>query len=218
MPTPKVACSTIKMALIKMELNEPNMNTTFTMHNLTRSPFLTLKQVGNLNKFLKRKDIFRFTFVRNPYSRLLSAYLDKVVKNMPPKQNILKHYGKNWKEHRDFFVSFDDFVDIICDMKVEEMDQHWRNQYYQTFSHTINYDFIGYFERLNSDLEILNRNFRGRLLHNMKSVQVHRTSSSEKLNKYYTKSIQEKVYNKYEKDFEVFGYDSDINNQYPLID
>lgn len=210
-PTPKVACSTIKMALLKMELDQPDIEYFPLIHNLTRSPFLNLSQIGDAEVFINRPDIFRFCFVRNPYTRLLSAYLDKIGRHMPPKESVLAKMGLSWKENRKKEISFIDFIKVIRQSSLEEMDQHWRPQVYQCFFDKIEYDFIGNFENLDEDLISLNRNFRNKLYTKIKTVNEHATKSGEQIRKYYAnEKVRNIVYEIYKKDFETFGYSKDI--------
>lgn len=81
--------------------------------------------VGDLmNKYL-------FTVVRNPYTKLLSAYLDKIIKlqakvaaGMPPE----KYNGFNLPGVPQ---SFEAFVEMVCDQPDRDVDIHWAGQAYQ---------------------------------------------------------------------------------------
>ena len=95
--TPKVGCSTIKDTLQRMELDYPDLQRSDPemIHDRNYSPLLRPAQTWGLDRLLHSRDFFVFCFVRNPYTRLLSAYLDKIVKGLTPKRNILAAMGDN---------------------------------------------------------------------------------------------------------------------------
>ena len=83
--TPKVACSTIKRSLQLLEVGPEIVPPPRKIHERSCSPLLTPSQVGSL--FLEcaySDNFFRFCFVRNPYTRILSCYLDKVYNQYVP--------------------------------------------------------------------------------------------------------------------------------------
>jgi len=93
----KAGCSTIKKQLIRNELDETghtpearNVWAHAPYHNsLMVKPF----QVGPamFNEIIRDKKFLKFIFVRNPYTRALSGYLDKVRKGENMVNNIIPH-------------------------------------------------------------------------------------------------------------------------------
>lgn len=81
--TPKVACSTIKTSLWKWADSQVGTETfTGRPHRRGESPFN--KGIGQLARNIDAVMASTFFAVaRNPYSRILSAYLDKVGKKSP---------------------------------------------------------------------------------------------------------------------------------------
>ena len=206
--TPKVACSTIKLNLQKLEAGLPDFSWDKEMdvHNRDFSPLIKPSQVLDFDSLLARREFYTFCFVRNPYSRLLSCYLDKIAGNKPPKQSILDILG--CKTPKEFFtpVSFTQFVDAISKQSVENMNPHWRPQYYQTFQSTIQFDFIGRFETFSSDFDqVLTVVSQG----DKPSLEVearHKTAAAEKMNTYYNDYLIDMVSQIYKVDFDAFGY------------
>ncbi|MEO1437295.1 MAG: sulfotransferase family protein, partial [Bacteroidota bacterium] len=147
---------------------------------------------------------FKFCLVRNPYTRLLSAYLDKIAQQKPQIHSIKIGLGRAEDDPRA--VSFSEFIDTVIQQAVPEMDHHWRRQYEHTYQATIDYDFIGRFEQFEQDfLHILDRLQIDKRQY-YQPEQRHATNASALLQEYYTEALAEKVYQKYQIDFEYFGY------------
>lgn len=209
--TPKVGCSTIKDTLQRIELDYPEMlrDDFEDIHRRDTSPLLSPSQTCAFERIIQSPSYFVFCFVRNPYERLLSAYLDKIVNGMPGKRSILTAMGDD-PENLNKEIPFREFVDVVTGLEISKMDPHWRIQYYQTFQDVISYDYIGRMENFTNDCKYV----FGRVTNNYEKYYRnevrHATNSSGLLNKYYNSSIQKKVFKKYEIDFEYFGYDKSI--------
>jgi len=210
--TAKVACSTIKLTLQRLELE--NINFTRErfqdIHNREFSPLLRIQQIPNFPSFIENPSYFRFCFVRNPYTRLLAAYLNKIEGNSRlEKELILQQLGYNRRDLA-ISVSFAEFVAAIEAQPPSMMNNHWRHQYYSTFQDSINYQFIGRLENFNDDFSyVLERLGKGTHKYYTPEVR-HQTSSASKLREYYTEDLVNKVYALYEKDFLYFGYDKEL--------
>jgi hypothetical protein len=116
---------------------------------------------------------FCFAFVRNPWSRLVSSYLNRIVGRGAEYRNVMKRlyrgkwyqlhkriryyarkraHGAGWPESAE--VTFREFImREVAVLPVMEMDPHWRPQHAFLGEHQP--DFIGRFERLGEDLEAL---------------------------------------------------------------
>lgn len=207
--SPKTGCSTIKKVLIQAELGKRiDFEHLEYIHYREFNPFLKIWQVGDLEDFFQREDIFKFCFVRNPYTRLLSCYLDKIKQNKFQSQQIKIQAGL--RPDTESTLTFDEFVELVIEQPEMFMDQHWRTQYYQTFQTNIKYDFIGRFENFEKDfLSVLNRlNIDAHQYYD--AEKSHATQADEKITEYYSTEIAEKVYQKYRIDFECFGYDKSL--------
>ncbi len=203
----KVACSTIKLILQRMELDDPSYHgeDLLDIHTRIFSPMIRPAQVGSFSHYIQRPDVKALCFVRNPYTRLLSAYLDKIMQNWPAKRGILECLGRD-PEVLDVDVSFEEFVGVVANQSISEMNPHWRIQYYQTFQEQVDYDFIGRFENLDDDLKTILENINPDYARYWGREERHATRSDKLLKQYYTDEIEEIVYHKYQQDFEEFGY------------
>lgn len=206
--TPKVACSTIKVTLQKMELgvlDSGDEDSNINWHDRESSPLLQPSQISNLKSFLLRDDIYKFCFVRNPYGRLLSAYLNKIAGNKPQKRNLLLQLGYNPTDLSKS-ISFETFVDAVVEQPISMMNIHWRTQYYQTFQDGIEYDFIGRFESFNDDFSNVLNVLYGENKPIITNDFRHKTSANDQIIEHYTDTLKNKVYEKFKIDFEYFGY------------
>lgn len=209
--TPKVGCSTIKDTLQRMEIEYPEfVRENFEdIHYRDMSPLLKPSQTLCFDRMLNNPEFFVFCFARNPYTRLLSSYLDKIVRGRPHKRSILVAMGLDSSD-LSINITFREFVDVVCNMDISHMDPHWRIQYYQTFQDQINYDFIGKFESFQRDCAYVFNKLNVNYNEYFHSELRHATNSSMLLNKYYDKELRSKVFQKYLVDFEFFNYAEEL--------
>ena len=206
--TPKVACSTIKISLQRMELEDPE----FTredfedLHRRDYSPLLRLQQLPNFESYLKREDFFTFCFVRNPYDRLLSCYLDKICHSTNFKKKVLQSMGVG-EANIDHPVSFEEFVTVVENQKPIEMDYHWRPQTYLTCQNTIDYDFTGRLETFADDFQAIGKKLSPKFDEYYVPEFRHQTDAHNLLEKYYNDKLYARVFDIYKIDFETFSYD-----------
>ena len=205
--TPKVCCSTIKSVLQKAELNDPDFfrQDFEDIHNRNFSPLLKPSQVGNLDTFIENNKPFIFCFSRNPYSRLLSAYLDKIDSNRPQKRSVLLHLGKDISDLEQN-VSFDEFVKVAYEQPISNMDPHWRIQYYQTFQDSIDYDFMGKLDNFTEDFVFVLEKLSIDCEKFLSDERRHAQGADELIQDFYTPKLKNLVKDKYAKDFSYFNY------------
>jgi dermatan 4-sulfotransferase 1 len=130
--------------------------------------------------------------VRNPFSRLLSFYLNV------RRQSYSKAIGGSTD------MDFDTFVNYVTLQTTEEMDPHWRVQYYNIFCDVIQYDHFARFENLEDELRTIMARYSSQP--EIRSVHKDQSNAGKKIAAYYTAEIAKKVRDKYAIDFEFFGY------------
>jgi tetratricopeptide (TPR) repeat protein len=156
------------------------------------------------------KDYFVFTFVRNPYTRILSAYLEKFL-----------HPEHEWNHFRTELafepnivsnkVSFVEFLRRVRKYPASDLNAHFTPQWYVLgLDRSMKYDFVGRLENMSSDLSyILSRldaNKATKVLHQAP----HAMNAAEKLKQYYGEEEQSLVREIYADDFKYFGYGYDL--------
>ncbi|MFC3122272.1 sulfotransferase family 2 domain-containing protein [Agaribacter flavus] len=114
---PKNACSTMRtsIALANGCIKDPSQFNWIHKNNFTFS--------ANLSELLKAK--YTFTILRCPYSRLASAYLDKIVN----RDNVAWGYYELRGRKVDLEdVSFSSFVKSMAEPRIRAGNPHWRPQ------------------------------------------------------------------------------------------
>jgi hypothetical protein len=135
---------------------------------------------------------YQFAFVRNPWDRLLSCFLDKT------KQCI----GKSWAlEYYKIYYdcSFEEFIEQLNGKNIV-YDGHLMPQT-MLINNYIN--FIGKFENLSQDLSIV----QNMLSLPKEDIPYENATCHEHYSQYYNKSTRDKIYYLYKEDIERFNYE-----------
>jgi hypothetical protein len=158
---------------------------------------LALRRVEDLNRLIP----FKFAIVRNPYARTLSCYLSKFAGERP-KESLARRLGTQSS------VSFAEFVARVCDQTPEQMDPHWRIQYFNIYCDRLHYDRFVAFENYEQEFAALMQRFFGRSeMHNVRKGALR---AELRLADYYTPALATAVREKYALDFQTFGYSTEL--------
>lgn len=89
--------------------------------NTTMTNTINRAYVFSDKHIVKYPDFYKVLIVRNPFSRLVSSFLDKGFHNFIPLKNLCKKYDKTISD-----LTFKDFIEMVgqCDQK--SMNAHWR--------------------------------------------------------------------------------------------
>lgn len=157
----------------------------------------------------------RFTIIRNPYTRLLSCWLDRIHDfNSTPYYDIcnLLHI----KPTDMVEISFSKFINAIKNQKYKKMNMHWRPQIFESNIQYIYIHKIYTFENIFSNLESLSQFLFGSIKPTFLNTNINKspsiTNAQKKISQHYTEDLIEIVYNIYKDDFAKFGYSQDINH------
>ena len=212
----KVACSSVKAALLPLFDLDPtpyewtledgtrrfNVHRIFlaTDHQIGKDQLL-----GGLDK--EYRDYFKFAFVGNPWDRLLSCYLDKMVGN----RLFPKVAASAVSAGVEYYVNmpFAEFVEAVHQVPDESANAHFRSQYLTVCGPDGEpmADFVGRFENLREDFARVAEEIGVPGLElpefNRKSVSKR---GSRHYREFYDERLQSLVHERYVKDVETFGY------------
>ena len=147
----------------------------------------------------------RLTMVRNPYTRLLTCYLEKIAGNRPFKKFILYDLGLDHDEP----ISFETFVGVVCRQDSRDMDAHWAPQAFLTQARDLRYDLVGAVERIGEDMAAM-LEIAGLPPHDIVGHLPDRTQTAAEVAGHYTPEIAEMVRQRYAADFALFNYSTDL--------
>ena len=148
-------------------------------------------------------NLFKFTFVRNPFERILSAWLNKVVEG-DAKYQIYPGFRDNSQQ------SFSRFLTALEAGELYN-NRHWRPQCSVLMLPLSQFDFVGRVERFAKDfsvvLDSIERSIDYRDLDALYPTDKGKaTKAKELLGKYYTRREVASVLDLYSTDFDELGY------------
>lgn len=208
--TPKSGCSTIKRRLQRIELSDTPFKPSNSVHSRFESPMIAPSQLprAQLNEILADHRFPKFCFVRNPFTRALSAYLDKIVRNEPQKAQFFKAQGKP-DAALSQMVSFTDFLEGLARTPAAKMDPHWMPQAFHLFHDLLDYNFVGKFENFENDFHTIARMLFPREVREKIPDDVmagHKTDAGSKIADYFDGRCIDLARKIYQDDFSSFGY------------
>lgn len=143
----------------------------------------------------KLAECYKFTFVRDPYARALSAYLDKIATGNPEFLGIIGLQGRS--------LSFADFLQRLDDGYLTA-NIHWAPQADVIALPPARLDFVGRVETLEPDLARVMERIFGPAGHRMVRRTEGVRSASRRLADFYGSAERRLVRKLYARDFELF--------------
>ncbi|WND03343.1 sulfotransferase family protein [Temperatibacter marinus] len=201
---PKVASSSIIRFLQLNETNGDGSVFNFKPHDKINSPLLSPSDnFDGFKSLVADPDCFLFTFVRNPYDRVLSGYLEKIAKASNRHDPRVLKLGLDGVD----IPSFHDFLLALEKQGFPTMDRHWKPQHLIARPQAIRYDLIGKLESYENDMAtLLKRTGLTQFISAEKEGVEHATSARTLKEKYYGAKEIALVNKLYEQDFKLFDY------------
>lgn len=155
---------------------------------------------------------FLFTFVRNPYARLLSAYMDKIARLDNPVFESTREAIRAFSDSK-CDLTFEAFVKYLECRGLYE-NPHWVPQTSMLPIAARKIHFIGRVESLERDLEfIIDRVFGEGIYKGALMREVRRTDAVNKIFRYYNTELARRVCSLYQADFDAFSYSKILPSQ-----
>ncbi len=215
MAIPKAACSKIKLVLQQLE-GLPLPPEPLRIHyrdepGLRFVPSIADFSTAEAAAIITSADWFRFTFVRNPYARLFSAYKSQVMELASPyvgfREAIRQHAGYPTAPGGTLGrVGFADFVQYIATQRDDQRDGHWKSQSETMQRAMIHYDFIGRVERFAQEFTTVLQRFNAPPALLATLDERVNTTAQLPLVAAYNKELADLVYAIYAEDFAAFDY------------
>lgn len=191
---PKAANSTVAATLFPSDQDEVAADT--AKRAFARASDLTRQEVVEL-----RRRFFLFTVVRDPYSRLASAYLHKVRNGIKARRQVVQNYRCGNPDE----VSFLEFCRFLAEGG-RCLNPHWYRQVDLIPCGVERLHYVGRVESLDEALAHITARIGGGLCGRVRNVRGHGTGSAEKLRELYCAETLAIVRQLYLADFAAFGY------------
>ena len=191
---PKAACSTLKLACSEILGSEcdSSLRPEDAVHTI-EFPYATPEELRS-----KYSQYLKFSFVRNPWSRLVSCYRDKICGDeLPPSY---ARYGVFVRG-----MEFEAFVRVVASIPDAAAEGHFRSQASYLMaprSKRLVVDFVGKTESFDADFAELSQ----RLGISVQELPRLRARSGGKYRDYYSSDLRNMVARRYQDDVELFGY------------
>ena len=151
---PKVGCTKWKKVTVQLNFSESDV----WVHDPSNFKFLADYPQNESEQMLK--SYFKFLFVREPFERILSAYIDKFFNHDPAFYSLRgpdiapTRYVSGAETSYKSIITFEEFVNFV--VRLHETDEfcneHWQTFHKLRYPCGIDYDFIGGFENLQKEV------------------------------------------------------------------
>ena len=210
---PKAACTTMKALLHRMAgsppltyyLGEVQTRREMFVHCRRNVPLPSLVDLDDRTQemVLHSPDIFRFAVVRNPYTRLISAWRSKVVLCEPGFEYVYRDIRGSLPASSKELITFPEFLDYVERSEPATYNPHWMLQTDHLFYDAFQFSYIGKMEKLSDALKRFQEHLgeTGRIDVGSSNTTAYKDDVA------LTDDQANRIYRIYQNDFEKLGYD-----------
>lgn len=200
MINPKVACSSIQVSFISNKMENDN-----DIH-------IEMEKRGLIHygsPSSDTADYYKFSIVRNPFSRLVSCYEYRYHKDIFVNGRRVREYDSYlWGKYKKD-KGFKEFANMVCKTPDSHSDQTFISQVYILYEDGKPVvDFIGKIESLKNDFEKIRKKCELDEIRHMNSTNLNKKNWRD----YYDEETAYKVYERYRSDFEILGYNDELGS------
>ena len=215
---PKVACSSLKMALsntfnVDVDISDAAKENVFNDLQSFEAMHAANWPIAAKHLMVTDRvwDYLKFAIVRNPWDRLVSCYKNKILVGGDTNEfyengvhrALLKNYGDLFSSG----MSFDEFAEVVCGIPDEFAEDHFRSQHtFIAHRGEVFVDRIGKLENIEEEWAWLCANIN--IQNELQNINVSSNSGTKRAySDYYTDELRDKVAERYQKDIGMFGYE-----------
>ncbi len=205
---PKAGCSTVKRSLHQLETKSELPMALHDVHKRADSPLAA--PMDGEDGFMQHVlgNYCFFAQVRNPYTRILSCYLDKIQPTNPEYHYYLTLLRIKAQP------SFQQFLERLASRDfLLEADIHWTPQTKLLCTDRVQYDHLLKFETFPEQFTtFLQDVLQQDITPYFTEDSAHKTNAAAQLERYYTPRAIALLQQLYADDFSELGYSTDITN------
>lgn len=222
---PKNACTNWK-CVFRRQLGYDDWDSPVIAHSSTNGLTL-LSELDNGRKLLADSTIKKYSVTRNPFTRVLSAFLNKV-------HSFNENYDLSLQSHGQYFesiykkiqthasranpgladdgVTFMQFLEwIIQSDNIETTNEHWMSQFSILSPDEVDFSFIGKMENLEDDAAVILSELNiPYAFPTQQEVRFPGQNTTQLISQYYDKKCIDLVLQLYQHDFAVFNYEKHL--------
>ena len=210
---PKAGCGTMKATLGGMEAARmgPAMvgRVQENPHDRMRAtPFVKPFQLSPtmLEEVFASPDFRRFTVVRDPASRALSGYIEKIGQGLKQSEPIVEAIkASTGRDVAPADITLEQFLDVIGGQTSRDQDPHWRRQADHLGLGIVDYDAVIHLEDLDASWALVGE------LTSTPNLQEqffcrNSTGARNRMADYYTPALLQRIADIYARDYPTLHY------------
>ncbi len=193
----KVACSSIKASMYKVADEAVDYRAVHRITNAQKNYELSLP-------WDKYPDYYKFTFVRNPFARLVSCYVNKLIEDRKRlgRDMAYLYFEKYLFGYLNVDKGFHDWAARVCRIPDKYADRHFVSQSFLTHDREghLLVNEVFKFESLSRDYEVIREKY------DLEPLPHYNKTNRGNWMDYYDEKTARRVYRRYRTDIEAFGY------------